>query len=85
MLLTHLSEVTEHLPRGLAASLNDPRLEVHDRDPFTGVERGPAEQVAVATTELRALTAALEAATNLAEAAQSAINFQSYTVKSEAS
>lgn len=85
VLLSHVREITEHLPRGLAASLNDPRIEVYDRDPSTGAERGPAEQVALATVELRALTAALEAATNLAEAAQSAINAQGYNVKGDES
>lgn len=78
VLLSDLEEITEHMPRGLAASLNDPRIDVYDLDPSTGEGRGPAEQVAVATEQLRALTAALAAASIHAEAAQSAINSQGY-------
>ncbi len=77
-LLRNVGEVTDYMPSGLAASLNDPRIEVYDRNHFTGEEREPAKQIALATAELRALTAALAAAAALAEAAQSTLNSQGY-------
>lgn len=78
ILLTDVKEITYHLPSGLAASLNNPWIEVYDRDCLTGEEKQPAEQVAVATRHLRALTTALAAAAEYAEATQSAINSQGY-------
>ncbi len=85
VLLHNVQEITDHTPRGLAASLNDPRIEIYDRNDFTGEQREPAEQVAVVIEQLRALTAALAAAATHAEAAQSAINSQGYKTKGETS
>ncbi len=82
-LLRNVEEVTDYMPRGLAASLNDPRIEIYDRNHFTGEEREPAEQIALATAELRALTAALAAAAALAEAAQNTLNSQGYDEASD--
>lgn len=78
VLLSHLQEVTDFMPSGLTASLEDPRILVRDRHYMTGDERDPAQQVALATAELRALSAVLAAAESLAEAAQEALSSQSY-------
>lgn len=79
VLLIHLREVTDHMPRGLNASLDDTRIVVHDRNDFTGEERGPAQQIALAAQCLTALSASLDAATSHAEIAQTALNSQGYT------
>lgn len=78
VLLSNLQEITDHLPRGLQASLEDPLIEIHDRNDFTGETRDPAAQIALARTEITGLSAALAAATALAEAAQSTLNSQGY-------
>lgn len=78
VLLAHLQEVTSYMPRGLTASLEDPHIVISDRHYMTGDERDPAQQVALATAELTALTAALETAESCAEAAQSALSSQSF-------
>lgn len=74
-LLWALGEVTEHLPRGLALSLEDPRIVVYDR----GIEeRDPATQIQIASEHLARVTTALSVAAEEAELAQQAINSQGY-------
>ena len=80
VLLWHVKEVTEYLPTGLKASLNDPRIEVVDH--WAGTPRDPAGQVAIAAEHLIALTACLADATGYAEAAQTALNSQGYEARS---
>lgn len=77
VLLWYLSEVGNHLPVGLAASLNDPRFAVYDRDP-AGIRRDPAAQVVLASEHLGRLVAHLSAAADAAESAQVAINGQGW-------
>lgn len=74
-LLWALGEVTEHLPRGLAQSLEDPRIVVYDRDTE---ERDPATQIHIASEHLTRITTALSVAAEEAELAQQAINGQGY-------
>lgn len=78
VLLRNLQEVTDHLPRGLTASLEDTRLVITDRDYMTGEQRDPAHQVALAREYLTALSTALEADADHAEGAQSTLNSQGY-------
>lgn len=74
-LLWALGEVTEHLPNGLAQSLEDPRIVVYDR----GVEeRDPATQIQIASDHLTKLTTALSVAAEEADLAQQAISRQGY-------
>lgn len=82
VILWHLREAAEYLPRGLAHSLSDGAIEVYDRDPGTGEPRDAAVQVQIASDELAELVASLTAAARAAEAAQTAINSQGYRERS---
>ena len=77
-LLWHLGEVIDYLPQGLQASLRDDRIRVYDRDPYTGADRDPATQVALATDHLRQLRQLVGEAAAVAEAAQTALNSQGW-------
>ena len=61
VILWHLREAAEYLPRGLARSLSDEAIEVYDRDPRTGEPRDAAVQVGIASDELAELVASLAA------------------------
>lgn len=76
--LWRLREVTSYLPRGVAASLTDPRLAVYDRDLYTGDPRNPEAQAQVAAEHLAAASRALHRAAEHAEAAQVALNSQGF-------
>ena len=75
--LWNLGEVSDYLPAGVRASLDDPRLTVYDRD-LAGVDRDPADQATLAAGYLSALSLALRQAAEAAEAAQTALNGQGY-------
>ena len=77
-LLWYLGEVIDYLPQGLQASLRDDRIRVYDRDPYTGADRDPATQVALATDHLRQLRQLVGEAAAVAEAAQTALNSQGW-------
>ncbi len=81
VLLWHLKEVADYLPTGVAAALTDPRMDVYDRNPYTGADRDPAAQVTLAAHRLRDVSTALEHAATAAEAAQTALNSQGYNIR----
>lgn len=75
--LWRIREVTDYLPSGLAASLEDPRFTVYDRDFFhTGDSRNPIAQAQLAAEQLVAASRALRQAADGIEAAQVALNGQ---------
>lgn len=76
--LWRLREVTNYLPRGVAASLTDPRLAVYDRDLYTGDHRDPEAQAQLAAEHVAAASRALRRAAEHAEAAQVALNSQGF-------
>lgn len=83
--LWRLKEVTDHLPDGIAASLNDPRLAVYDRDLYTGDPRDSQAQAQLAAEQLIAASRALRQAADGVEAAQVALNSQGFEWREPAS
>ena len=77
VLLTHLNEVVDFLPRGLAASLSQPGIRITDVAP-SGEPREPETSVSIAADALAVAYTALDKASNYCELAQQAVWGQGY-------
>lgn len=79
--LGYLVEVARFMPTGLRNSQADHRLEVYDKNPWTGEDRNPSFQVNLAGEHLTEVLNYLNAAVEAAEDAQVALNSQGYNVR----
>lgn len=77
-MLRHITEVIDHLPSGLEASLNETSIDIYDQEPTTGQPRDAATQIQLAVGHLRRLRTLLHEATDHAEHAQIALNSQGW-------
>ena len=77
VLLAHLNEVIDFLPRGLSSSLHEESIQITDSAP-SGEPREPDASVSIATDALRVVYEALQRAGTYAELGQQAITGQGY-------
>ncbi|MDO5678064.1 MAG: hypothetical protein Q4G35_11220 [Propionibacteriaceae bacterium] len=77
VLLGHLNEVVDFVPRGLNACRDHPDITITDASP-SGVPRKPETSVKIASDALAVVYSALARALKYAELAQQAINGQGY-------